>query len=234
MTVAAGFLSVRRVIVLQRATFFRVEGTLTDRPALVAAAWLASNAQGFGERIARLGNVALAAPLRMAGGLQAGSTSARMTWMALRGMSEDRVLTLTEEYADAYMRNDVLDVGKDLIKQARKQNRRIVLISDNIDLIVRPLADVIGADDLICNKLEIKRNKATGRLEEPVIGGNLAGQWARAFAQEHEIDLEHSAAYGTQATDSLLLSTIGEPCVVNPDRQLRRLARDHHWPVVQG
>ena len=217
----------------KQAAFFRVEGTLTDRSSLVAAAWLASNAQGLGERFARLSNVALAAPLRIAGELQAGSTSARMTWISLRGMTEDRILTLTEEYADAYMRNDRLDVGERLVRQARKQNRRIVLISDNIDLIVKPLADAVGADDLICNRLEIKRGSATGRLQDPVIGGNVAGQWARAFANEHEIDLEKSTAYGTHAADSLLLSAIGEPCVVNPDRQLRRLARDHHWPVVE-
>ena len=42
-----------------------------------------------------------------------------------------------------------------------------------------------------------------------------------------------SWAYGASAADSLLLSAIGQPCAVNPDRQLRRLAKDHDWPVVE-
>ncbi len=215
------------------AAFFRLEGTLTERTSLAASAWIASNAQGIGERFARLGNVALAAPFAFVGELQTGSTATRMTWMGVRGMTEDRLVLLGEEYFDKYLRDSTLDIGKDLIAQARKQGRRIVLISDNVDLVVAPLAEQLGADDLICNRLEIRKRKATGRLEDPVIGGNVTGQWARSFASEHGIDLMGSWAYGASAADSLLLSAIGQPCVVNPDRQLRRLAKDHDWPVVE-
>ena len=215
------------------AAFFRVEGTLLERGPLAAAAWLASNAQGVGERIARLGNVALAAPLAFAGELRTGATSTRVTWMGLRGMSEDRLVLLAEEYVEKYVTGEVLEVGAELLKKARKQGRRIVLVSDNIDLVVAPLAEELEADDLICNRLEVRNGKATGRLEDPVIGGNVAGQWARTFAKEQGIDLGASWAYGASGADSLLLSAIGQPCAVNPDRQLRRLARDHEWPVVE-
>lgn len=216
------------------AAFFRVEGTLSNRNAIFAAAWLAGNAQGIGERFARLGNVAAAAPLSWLGELSSGSTGVRMTWMGLRGMTEDRIVELAREYYATHVEGDVLDVGRDLIKQARAANRRVVLISDNIDHVIKPLADDLGADDLICNQLEIRSGKATGRLEDPVIGGNLSGQWARSFAREHLIDLDGSCAYGARAADSLLLSAIGQPCAVNPDRQLRRIAKDHHWPVLDG
>ena len=74
---------------------------------------------------------------------------------------------------------------------------------------------------------------AGDRLEDPVVGGNVSGQWARTFAAENGIDLEKSFAYGASAADSLLLSAIGKPCAVNPDRQLRRIAKDHDWPVVE-
>ncbi len=218
---------------MNTAAFFRVEGTLTERGSLAASAWLASNAAGVGERVARLGNVALAAPFALLGELQTGATATRVTWMGVRGMTEDRLVLLAEEYYEKYLKDDVLDIGRDLLKQAKKQGRRVVLISDNIDLVVGPLAEQLGADDLICNRLEMRKGKATGRLEDPVIGGNVTGQWARAFAQEHDIDLMASWAYGASAADSLLLSAIGQPCAVNPDRQLRRLAKDHSWPVVE-
>ena len=215
------------------AAFFRLEGTLSERSTLAAAAYLASNAQGVGERLARLGNVALAAPLSLAGELATGAAATRVTWMGVRGMSEDRLIVIAEEYYEKYLKDDVLEVGYELLDKARKQGRRIVLISDNIDLVVAPLAEQLGADDLISNRLEIRKGKATGRLEDPVIGGNVAGQWARGFAAEHGIDLNASWAYGASAADSLLMSAIGQPCAVNPDRQLRRLAKDHHWPVVE-
>ena len=54
------------------------------------------------------------------------------------------------------------------------------------------------------------------------------------YAEEHGIDLDTSWAYGASAADALLLSAIGQPCAVNPDRQLRRIARDHQWAVIDG
>ncbi len=215
------------------AAFFRIEGTLSERSTLAAAAYLASNAQGVGERIARLGNVALAAPLALAGELTAGAAATKVTWMGVRGMSEDRLEVLAEEYYEKYIQDDVLEIGLELLKKAKKQGRRVVLISDNIERIIAPLAQQLGADALIGNRLEMRKGKATGRLEEPVIGGNVAGQWARGFAAENGIDLAASWAYGASAADSLLMSAIGQPCAVNPDRQLRRLAKDHAWPVVE-
>ncbi len=216
------------------AAFFRLEGVLLRRPTLAAAAYLASNGQGVGERVARLGNVALAAPLALLGELRVGAAQARMTWMGLRGMSEDRLVLLGEEYFEEYLKDDVTDVGKELLKQARRDGRRVVLVSDNVDHVVGPVADLLGADDLICNRLELRHGKATGRLEEPVISGNVAGPWLRRFAGEHGVSVDGSWAYGASGADALLLSAIGQPCAVNPDRQLRRLAKDHDWPVVDG
>lgn len=219
---------------MKTAAFFRVEGTLVQRPSLAAAAWMAGNASGLGERVARLSNVAMAAPLSWMGELAVGSAATRVTWMGLRGMSEDRLSVLVEEYFDTYLREDVRDVGRELLALARSEGRRIVLISDGIARVLTPLAELLHADDLICNRLEMHQGRATGRLEDPVIGGNLAGQWARSFASEHSIDLNSSWAYGASATDSLLLSAIGQPCAVNPDSRLRRIAKDHGWPVLDG
>ena len=214
------------------AAFFRLEGVLTTRSTLGAAAWLASNAAGLGERLARLSNVALAAPLSLAGELQVGASRARVTWMGTRGMSEDRLAVLGAEYAERFVVPSLLDEGVELVRAARRRRERVVLISDNIDLIALPVADAVEADDLLCNRLEMRKGRATGRLEAPVIGGAVAGQWARKYAAEHGVDLLASSAYGASDGDSLLLSAIGKPCAVNPDGPLRRLARDHDWPVV--
>lgn len=216
------------------AAFVRVEGTLLKRPTIAAAAYLAANAQGLGQRLTRLGNLALAAPFALSGSLAAGSTATRATWAGVRDMGEDRLHVLSEEYWEQYLEPNVREVGLDLIKQARKRGARIVLISDNIDWIVTPLAETVGADDLVCNRLELKKGRATGRLVEPIIGGQMAGSWARQFATRHDIDLERSFAYGASGGDSLLLSAIGQPCAVSPDPFLRRIARDHDWPVVDG
>jgi phosphoserine phosphatase len=218
----------------QSAAFFRVEGTISPRPTLAAAAYLAANAQAVGERLARLGNVALATPFLFAGPLRDPTVGSRMAWMGLRGVTEDRLVVLGEDYTNEHVLPKLRAVGVELVEQAKKRGQRVVLISDNLDVVVRPIAERLDVRDFVCNRMEIRDAKCTGRLLDPVIGGNVAGEWARTFASSQGIDLARSHAYGSEAEDGLLLSAIGQPCAVYPDRQLRRMARDLSWPVVEG
>ncbi|MFW5924843.1 MAG: HAD family hydrolase [Myxococcota bacterium] len=216
------------------AAFLRVEGVLLRRPTLTASAYLAANAQGLGQRLGRLGQLALAAPVALAGPMVTGSGAARATWAGLRGMGEDRLRVLCDEYRERFLEPHVSAVGLDLAKQVRRRGAVLVLISDSLDWLLEPLAERVGADTLVCNRLEIRDGRATGRLLDPVVGGHLAGHWARGFAAERGIDLARSYAYAARASDGLLLSTIGQPCAVHPDPILRRMAQDQHWPVVDG
>lgn len=219
---------------MTKAGFFRVEGTLTPRPTIATCAWLAANAQALGERLARLGNVALATPFLSFGPLRDTTTGSRVAWMGLRGLSEDRLVVLGQEYAERFLIPGLREVGTELVRQARRQDLRVVLISDNLDVVVRHVADHLGVEDLVCNSMEMRKGKATGRLREPVVGGHVASEWVRSFAVEQGIDLGASSAWGAQAEDGMLLGAIGSPCAVSPDWQLRRMARDLDWPVVEG
>ena len=78
-----------------------------------------------------------------------------------------------------------------------------------------------------------RKDRATGRLEDPVIG-RIGGAWLRDFAREHDLDLSRSAAYGGTDSDVPLLSSVGLPCAVHPDRGLRAAAVDLRWPIVEA
>jgi hypothetical protein len=45
------------------------------------------------------------------------------------------------------------------------------------------------------------------------------------------IDLAHSYAYSDSITDLPMLELVGNPVVVNPDRDLLRVAREREWEV---
>lgn len=215
---------------MSTAAFFRAEGVLTKRGPITAAAWLAANGQGLRERAFRLGQLAVAAPL--AGLLRQNdrTMSARLAWAACRGMSEDRLAVLGEEYWDDVLEPAVLDSGVELIKQARRAGHRIVVLSDLVDTLVAPLAThVRGIDDFVCNRLEIVHGETTGRLVEPILGGHDGGRWVREYAQTHGIDLARSIAYGAHGTDLLMLAAVGDPCAVNADYTLRRAATEARW-----
>lgn len=216
------------------AAFFRAEGTLLSRGVLSSSAYLAGNAQKFSRRALRLGFVAAAAPLHGLFGQNDRTLATRVAHLAFRGMTEDRIAELGEEYARDILADKLLDQGLELIKRARKDGHRIVVLSDNIEQIMKPLCERIrGVDDLVCNHLEFRDREATGRLRDPVIGGHGGGKWLRDYAASHELDLTRCAAYGAFGPDLLLLSGVGGPCAVNPDYTLRRAAREADWPVIE-
>lgn len=213
------------------AAFFRFEGVLVSRPAPLAAAWLAANAQHLGQRAVRLGAVALSAPFAL--GLGDAAVGQRVAWSALRGMSHDRIAVLGEEYAQTQLMDQLRPVGVDLLERARRGGYRIVIVSDLIEEVVHPLADHLRADHLVCNHLEMRNGKATGRLEGATVT-RFGGRALREFATKYDIELGSSCAYGASGDDQVLLSAVELPCAVTPDRALRRVAADLDWPVVEG
>jgi len=213
------------------AAFFRLEGVLVHRPAAVAAGWLAANDQRLRGRVTRLAGVAAAAPFSL--GLGDAATGARLAWMGLRGMSEDRIEVLGEEYWATWLEEGLRPAGVDLVNRARKEGFAVVLLSDHIEPIARHAARAVKADHLIANRPELRNGRATGRLVDPVVA-RFGGRPLRAFAADHDLDLTASRAYGSAAADQVLLSALPWPCAVYPDRGLRRVARDLDWPVVEG
>jgi phosphoserine phosphatase len=216
---------------MQAAALFRVERVIVPHPAAVAAAWLAGNAQHLSERALRVGGVALAAPFAL--GLGDAAVGHRLAWAALRGTTHDRLRILGEEYAQTVLIPAIRPIAVDLVEQARRDGCRIVLLSDLIEEVARPLADHLRGDVLVANRLELRDGRATGRLEDPVVA-RFGGSALRDLAAREGLDLGRSRAYGGRGDDQLLLSAIGLPCAVHPDRQLRRVARDLDWPVVEG
>jgi HAD superfamily phosphoserine phosphatase-like hydrolase len=215
------------------AAFFRAEGVLLDRGVVSAAAYMASNRAGFRERAFHLGVAALAAPVHGLLGQTDRTFGNRLAHLAFRKMTEDRVELLAEEYVEDVLKDRILHSGVELLKRAKKAGHRTVVLSEGVSAIMdKLLPHIRHVDELICNRLEIRDGEATGKLEEPVVGGYEGGRWVRDYAREHELDLDRSVAYGAHGPDVLLLAAVGDPCAVNADYALRKAAREAGWALL--
>jgi phosphoserine phosphatase len=216
-----------------QAVFVRIEGVLTSRGVRAAAAYFAANAAGLRERALRLGHLAWTAPIYEVLGQTDRVLANRIAYLALRKMSEDRISELADEYWNNVLSERVLADGVELLRKARAQSKRVVLLADMVEPVVRPLLEHLRyVDDHVCNRLEFRDGLATGRLVDPVIGGHDSGKFVTEYARKHDIDLSASAAYGAHGPDALMLAAVGRPCAVNPDYTLRRAAREAGWPVM--
>jgi long-chain acyl-CoA synthetase len=127
------------------------------------------NAQSFSERWKRRGGVALLAMIRPLLYAFDRIFATRALHTLLRGVSRDRLDLLGEEYFNYVLKPKLKPNGVANLKEAQARGARIVLVSQGLDHVMRPLARHLGVERLIANRLEFRDGLATGRLLSPVI-----------------------------------------------------------------
>ena len=71
----------------------------------------------------------------------------------------------------------------------------------------------------------------TGRLKGDLLHGPAKADAVRALAHEHGFDLAHCFAYSDSYNDLPMLSLVGHPCAINPDRRLLSHAEELDWQI---
>src|SRR5215813_6637434 len=154
---------------LSGASFWRVEGSLLNLGAVRPVAFFTWNAQRFSERWLRRRDDTLLAMIRPLLYAFDRIFATRALHTLLRGVSRDRLDLLGEEYFYYVLKPKLKPNGVAKLKEAQARGARIVLVSQGLDHVMRPLAQHLGAERLIANRLEFRDGLATGRLLSPVI-----------------------------------------------------------------
>jgi HAD superfamily hydrolase (TIGR01490 family) len=125
----------------------------------------------------------------------------------------------------------VYDEAVELIGRHKELGRDVVIISSSGEEVVRPIGEMVGADDVIATRMVVAEGRYTGEIEFYAYGSNKA-IGLRELAAERGYDLAECYAYSDSITDVPMLEAVGHPFAVNPDRALRRIAADRGWPVL--
>jgi thioester reductase-like protein len=149
--------------------YWRVEGSLLELTTVRPIAFFSWNAQTFIERWMRRGLVLLMAVLRPF--LYAANRvfATRVVHTVLRGVSRDRLDLLGEEYFQYKLKPQLKIAGVKELKGLIGSGFEVVLVSQGLDHVMRPLARHLGTKWVIANRLEFRDGIATGRLVDPVI-----------------------------------------------------------------
>lgn len=107
-----------------------------------------------------------------------------------------------------------------------------VLVSGSFPACLRPLADHLGADVLLCSRPEVRFGRYTGSITTPMIGAAKAQAVAR-LAGERALSLATSSAYGDHLSDVPFMDIVGTAVVVGCDDEMRRHAASHGWSRLE-
>ena len=120
-----------------------------------------------------------------------------------------------------------------LFDEHRAAGRAVVMATTTPYDMVKPLADLLGLDDVIATKYRVGDDgRYDGTLSGPFVwsAGKLAA--VRRWAEDHNVDLADSYAYSDSVYDTPLLAAVGYPFVVNPDSRLAVMAAARRWPTI--
>lgn len=167
----------------------------------------------------------------------------------LRGQSsttmdaeKDRLSALSAGWAVAQVRHIAAQTVKAVVAPAiypeartlidlhQRAGHEVVIVSASVRDLVEPIATELGITRVICSEMEIRDGRYTGDVAFYCKGAEKARQMARLTAAEG-FDLTRSFAYSDSATDVPMLSAVGHPVAVNPDAELKAIARQRGWEV---
>ncbi len=149
--------------------YWRVEGSLLNLSTVRPVAFFATNAQTFLGRSLRRGCILLMAILRPFLYAVNRVFATRVVHGVLRGTSRDRLDLLGDEYFNYKLKPKLKPEGVQRLKNVMKSGAEVVLVSQGLDHVMRPLAQYLGVQQLLANRLEFRDGIATGRLLDPVI-----------------------------------------------------------------
>ena len=118
------------------------------------------------------------------------------------------------------------------VAQHRDEGRKVVVATTSPIDLVRPLAEVLGADELIATTYGVRDGCYDGTIDGRFVWGPGKLGAVRDWAAVNGVAVEESWAYSDSFYDFPLLNAVGTPIVVNPDPRLRLLAAARRWPVV--
>jgi HAD superfamily hydrolase (TIGR01490 family) len=150
-----------------------------------------------------------------------------------KGWEKDKIQALVRETLTDIIDPVIYDEALELIAEHRAAGRRVYIVSSSGEELVRPLAEHLGVPHFIATRAKVDREgKYTGELDFYAYGDNKAVA-IREHAERYGIDLSASFAYSDSATDLPMLEVVGHPHVVNPDKELRKIATEREWPILE-
>lgn len=216
----------------QKAAFFDLDGTLVHSTLVHTYAYYARNHRSILKSLFKFANVVASVPLLILIDLYSRRAFNIYHFKRYKGMERDRLIGLADDLFETVTKPSIYPRAPDLVRDSKQAGYRNVLVTGTLDFTAQPVAEFLGFDELICNRLEFINHIATGEVIRPLIAEEAKVTAILDHCRRENIDLSRSRAYSDSFSDLPMLETVGEPVATNPDRRLRRVATERHWPVI--
>lgn len=150
----------------------------------------------------------------------------------LADTDHEELLKRRQDYIDSKIRPVILAKAIELIESHREKGHQLLIITATNEFLTRPIADILGIEELIGCQAEMIDGQYTG---QPVgIPSFQDGKIKRLemWLEKREEEICESWFYSDSRNDIPLLEYVDHAFAVDPDDKLRKTAEERQWPVL--
>lgn len=147
---------------------------------------------------------------------------------ALKGKRMNDVKNWAIKFIKIYLPEHIFSYTKKLVHHVSNLVDVTIAISGSPLEVVEELKE-IGFDMTYGSLFEEKFGVYTGRVLANLILGEEKAEFARKICEELDVDLSRSVAFGNTDQDAPLLSMVGLPIAVNPNKRLQEICISKGW-----
>mgnify|MGYP003600567422 FL=1 len=161
----------------------------------------------------------------------------RFVTRAMRPFTPEQLLAAQEQYGREYIAPHIRQPALDLLAQHRAAGHTLVLTTATVCYIARPIGQQLGFADehIITTQLHY--------TEQGCITGESVGQFNLREGKVHNFERwlqargwgwgdVHITSYSDSINDLPLLEKANTPVATNPDDQLRQIATERNWHIM--
>jgi HAD superfamily hydrolase (TIGR01490 family) len=150
----------------------------------------------------------------------------------LKGVSEESLNNLSSEIFKDYILNSIYREVQPEINRHKNNGGKVVILSSAIYPICHRVAEHLEIDDVICSNLESINGVYTGFPEGSFCFGKEKTVRLNKYCNENNINPINSWYYGDAISDLSVLSSVGNPVCINPDKKLNKVASEKGWRIL--
>lgn len=139
---------------------------------------------------------------------------------------------LTDEVYDLYIQPKLWPETVRLAQKHIREGREVWLVTASPIEVAQVISHRLGLTGGLGTLIARKDGVLTGELDGVALHGKAKRKAVRRLAKERNISLKRSYAYSDSHNDLPMLTAVGHPVAVNPDKILSIYAKAADWKIL--
>jgi len=152
----------------------------------------------------------------------------------MKGVETERAKEIFDWMTDDYLLPTLKKETFEKLKKHQQEGYLTVLTSGSFEELIRVFSDRLKIDFSIGTELEVIENKFSGKIIPPLCFAQGKAEKVKQFLTDNDlaINFEESFAYSDSIFDLPMLELVANPVVVEPDKELLKIARARGWQII--